>query len=492
MGRADEAAISSGTPAFVLMERAGRAVARAAIEVARGRYGRRAAVVCGKGNNGGDGFVAARALARSGLSARCLIVGRASSVEGAAREHLELLSTEPVSVEDFDAVRLEGCAVIVDAIFGTGFSGRADGEPAAAIEAVNASGAPVVAVDIPSGVAGATGTAAGPAVRAERTVVMAAEKIGTAVGAGAELAGKVEIAGIGIEAGAGRAWMLEPADVAGALPRRAFESHKRSLGAVAIIGGSAGMSGAVILSARAAVRAGAGYATVGVTADVDRSVSVVLPEVLSRVVVEGDVLGPPALGVLRDVIDNSTAVAIGPGLGTGRAQQQLVDSVLDEVDCPVVVDADGLNVLEGHIEALTARRAPCVLTPHPAELARLLGSSVTGVQSDRISAAATAAERFECVVVLKGSRSVIADPSGRAVVNPTGGPELASAGTGDVLTGAISALLAAGLEPFQAAWAAVYVHGLAGDVALRRAGGVNILAWDVAEALPEAVALAQA
>jgi len=489
MAAADAAAISSGVPAAVLMDRAGRAVARAVIRAAGGRYGRRVAVVCGKGNNGGDGFVAARVLAGAGLGVRCLMIGDASLLQGAANEHLELMRGATVPTEGFDAALLDGCDVVVDALFGTGFKGRAAGEAAEAIEAINASDAAIVAVDIPSGVAGATGAVDGPAVAADTTVVMGAEKIGTAVGAGASLSGRVEVVDIGIEAGGARAWMLERDDVAGVLPRRAFESHKRSLGAVAILGGSAGMSGAVILSARAAVRAGAGYATVGVTAEVDRIVARALPEILSRVVTGGDALDAGALDAFKDVIERATAVAIGPGLGAGAPQGVLVDSVLSDIDAPVVVDADALNVLAGRSGALEARSAPCVLTPHPAELARLLACSAEDVQTDRIGAARGAAERFGCVVVLKGSRSVIAEPSGTAVVNPTGGPELASAGTGDVLTGAVAALLAAGLPPFEAAWAAVYTHGVAGGLAARRAGGINVLAWDVAEALPEAAAL---
>jgi NAD(P)H-hydrate epimerase len=257
---------------------------------------------------------------------------------------------------------------------------------------------------------------------------------------------------------------------------------------VALLGGSAGMSGAVKLAARSAVRMGAGYCTVGATASVEAALSAVLPEVLTTVVTDRDVLGPEALDDFAVVIERATALAIGPGLGTGPAQRALMVGALRDVELPIVVDADGLNVLAGHTGSLASRTGSTVLTPHPAEMARLLDLPVSEIQGDRPAAARAAAERFGCVVVLKGHRSVIAEPSGRIAVNPTGGPELASAGTGDVLTGAVGALLAAGLGPFEAAWCAVWVHGVAGGEAARRIGGPEVLAWDVAEALPEAIA----
>jgi len=478
--------MSSGVASATLMDRAGRAVARAAIREAGGRYGRRAEVVCGRGNNGGDGFVAARELARAGLSVRCLVVGDAAGISGAAGEHLRR-AAQVVEILAWDDGALGPCDVIVDALFGTGFRGRAEGDAGGAITAMNDSGAPVVAVDIPSGVSGATGAAEGPSVTAQATVVMAAEKLGTAIGAGSSLAGRVEIADIGIAVPESHAGMIEQDDVAGVLPRRQADSHKRSRGAVALLGGSAGMSGAVKLAARSAVRMGAGYCTVGATSSVEAALSAALPEVLSTVVTEHDVLGTEALDRFAGVIERTTALAIGPGLGTGPDQHSLMISVLDRVELPMVIDADGLNVLAGHTDELAGRPAPTVLTPHPAELARLLSLSVPEIQADRAAAARAAAERFGCVVVLKGHRSVIAEESGRIAVNPTGGPELASAGTGDVLTGAVAALLAAGLGAFEAAWCAVYVHGVAGAEAERRVGGPGVLAWDVAEALPEAI-----
>jgi ADP-dependent NAD(P)H-hydrate dehydratase / NAD(P)H-hydrate epimerase len=303
---------------------------------------------------------------------------------------------------------------------------------------------------------------------------------------GAIHAGRTEVADIGITVPDTGFSLSEAADVAALLPRRALDSHKRNSGSVALLGGSAGMSGAIILAARAAMRAGAGYATVGVTQGVDAVVSVAVPEILSRIVSDSDVLGPDALDAFKDVIERTDVLAIGPGLGASQPQAGLVEAVLRRIDVPVVVDADGLNVLAGDSGALARRTAPVVVTPHPGELSRLLGVSTAAVQKDRVGSARSAAERFGSIVVLKGFRSLIAEPSGRLVVNPTGGPELATAGTGDVLTGVVAALIGGGLDPFEAAWAAAYLHGLAGSIAAQSKGPTGVVASDVADALPRA------
>jgi ADP-dependent NAD(P)H-hydrate dehydratase / NAD(P)H-hydrate epimerase len=489
MGRADEATIASGTPGEVLMERAGRAVARLAIQLAGGRYGRRAAIVCGKGNNGGDGFVAARVLRAEGLGVRCLFVGDPDDVKGSARFHLDELSRAHLAVEGFDPVLLEGTDVIVDALFGTGFRGAAEGDAGKAIDAICETQAPVVAVDIPSGVNGATGAVEGRAVQAHTTVAMAAEKLGTALPPGATYAGRVEVTDIGIRVGDSDVLMCEESDLATVLPGRAPDAHKRSMGSVAVLGGSAGMSGAVVLASAAALRMGAGYVTAGTTRAVDETLSAALPEALTQIVSDTEVLGLDALERFASVLDRAQALAIGPGLGRGDSQAALVEAALERIDLPIVVDADGLNVLAGRTERLRARTAPAVLTPHPAELARLLDISTADVQSDRLGRATEAAERFGCTVVLKGFRTLVGEPSGRVVVNPTGGPELATAGTGDVLTGAIAALLAAGVSSFEAAWAGVYIHGLAGSSAAGGRDPSGVVAGDVASHLPEARAL---
>ncbi|HEX2058674.1 MAG TPA: NAD(P)H-hydrate dehydratase [Actinomycetota bacterium] len=451
MRRADEAAVSSGTPAPLLMERAGRALARAAVELAGGRYGRRVLVLCGKGNNGGDGLTAARVLAAEGLAVRVVRL-----------------------FEEEDAPSPDGFDVVVDAIFGTGFRGAPEGRIARVIESIGPHPR-VVAADIPSGVDGSTGAVAGAAVRAAVTVAMGAEKLGSALSPGAAHAGRVVVADIGIPIPEVATHLAEDDDVRRALPARRPDAHKRSGGAVAVLAGSEETRGAALLTARGAGRMGAGYVTLVSTSSVIASATVVASELLTRVV-SGDVLGPDAL----DAAERAEALALGPGIGMGDAQRALCERALLEFDRPVVLDADALNVLAGDVRPLVERRAPTVVTPHPAELARLLGFDTKDVVRDRLAAARRAAEGFGCVVVAKGHRTIVTDGA-RTVVVPAGGPELATAGTGDVLTGAVAALLAAGVDQFDAAWCAAYVHGVAGSLA-----GSGALAPDVAEALGRA------
>lgn len=487
MAAADEATIRAGVPAEVLMERAGKAVARVAIDLAGGRYGHRVAVICGKGNNGGDGFVAARVLRAEGLSVRCLSVGDIDAVQGAARSHLDALRTRGVTLTPFHAGAIEGSDLVIDALFGTGFRGTAEGAASEAITAINAGGSPVIAVDIPSGVNGTTGTVEGVAVYADVTVAMGAQKIGTAIGEGARRSGIVEVADIGIAA-AGDIQVLERADVAPFVPRRAPDSHKRSNGSVLVVAGSDAMPGAAALVVRAAMRAGCGYVTLACTERVGVVVNELCPEALVRVVTDLGHLGPATLDSLDDVLPRVTVVAAGPGLGTGDDQTALVHALLDKVDVPLILDADGLNALPGGIDVLAKRSGATAITPHPVELARLMGVDIKELE-DRVTAARDAARRAQTTVLLKGSGTVIAGTSS-TYLNPTGGPELATAGTGDVLTGIAAALVAnSGDAGAGSVACAAYLHGLAGSVAADRDGERGIVAWDVAEAIPEAMDL---
>jgi ADP-dependent NAD(P)H-hydrate dehydratase / NAD(P)H-hydrate epimerase len=502
MARADRASIEAGTPQEVLMERAGQAVAAAAIRLAGGRYGKRAVVVCGKGNNGGDGFVAARILAREGLRVRCLCTFEPSESSGAAEWHLAQMKAAGVRAERFEATDFpRNAQVIVDAIFGTGFSGSPKGETAEAISAINDSGAPVVAVDIPSGVDGTTGEVAADAVRADVTIAMAAEKFGTATGDGAVRAGDVEVADIGIDAGSevpwadrvpGASWVVSERDVV--IPERASGAHKRSSGSVLVIAGSDAMPGAAVMTATAALTSGSGYVTLASTREACEIASTRTPELVTTVVSKAEKLGADALDALTTQLERANALALGPGMGEGDDQRDLVLRALAEVELPLIIDADGLNVLAGDTSALGKRDADTILTPHPAELARLLDVETKEVQRDRMGIAARAAEELRCIVLLKGYRSVIAafDAESGAVerwVIPTGGPELATAGTGDVLTGILAALVAGRPEhPRSATVSGAYLHGVSGEIAAASKGGHGVTAWDVLEAVPEAMA----
>ncbi len=489
MARADRATIDSGIPARVLMDRAGRAVARAAIRVAGGRYGRHVVVICGKGNNGADGFVAARVLADEGLRVRCFVTFDPGAAEGDAAHHLRLMEAAGVAAERFDAETSTRADVYIDAVLGTGTSGAPRDEAAGAI-AFLAGCAPVVAVDIPSGVDGATAAVPTEAVWAEVTVAMAAEKIGTALPPGSTHAGDVEVIDIGIvmpEDGDAFVEAPDHHDIALLLGERSDDAHKRSVGSVAVVAGSDDIRGAPLLTGRGAVRMGAGYVTLCTTEAVGRSAGR-FPELLVRTAGEGTLSGD-ALDAIADVLDRADAIAIGPGLGSGEGQRELVERILRDFELPLVLDADALNAIADDPSALIERTASTVLTPHPGELARLLGVTNGEITADRLGAALEASRRFpHAVVVAKGHRTVIASGAGtRAVIIPTGGPELATAGTGDVLTGAVAACLARISDPVLAAVCATYIHGLAGTIAGERVGSSGVAALDVAEALPAAV-----
>jgi NAD(P)H-hydrate epimerase len=477
MRRADQATIEGGTPGEVLMERAGRALARAALRVTGDRYATRIAVVCGKGNNAGDGYVAARVLHEQGCAVGCFNVFDPSSLTGDAATHYRRMIECGVRVETFGSRALRA-DVVVDAIFGTGFRGSPEGPAREAIVTTIGSGIPVVAADIPSGVDGATGKVEDVALRAEVTVAMGAEKLGTFLEPGRDHSGDVEVATIGIGLHGYRAAVLEVDDTIEMLPDRPAGAHKRTSGSVAILAGSDAYAGAALLTARGAQRMGAGFVELGCPDGVRRLALGRMPELVTHEVVGQDAKG------FEEALERADAVAVGPGLGRSADATTLVTRILDGFEGPVVVDADALNALADDPGALMDRAAPTVLTPHPAELGRLLGSDAAAVQSDRLGAAREAAERFGCVVLLKG-RSTVVYSSARqpeAVFVPTGGPELATAGTGDVLTGAIAALLPH-CDERNAAAAAAFVHGLAGSRAAVDRGPTGVTAWDVAENL---------
>jgi NAD(P)H-hydrate epimerase len=489
MARADAAAIAAGMPSLVLMERAGRAVALAARRLAGGTYGRRIAVVCGKGNNAGDGFVAARLLASWGAAPVVVLLDRADALRGDARTNFARLGLVPVAGPGDLARTLRRADVVVDAIVGTGFRGSLEEVAGEAVGAIGNAGLPVVAVDIPSGVDGATGRVEGPAVRATTTVTMAALKTGLVLAPGCEHAGTVEVADIGIgdehiDAGI---FLPEEADVAALLPARPLTAHKRSVGTVLVVAGSVGMAGAAVLSAGGALRAGAGLVTVATAASL-------LPQIVAAVV-EATTLPLPETdrgsidaGAAQAVLERAgsmDAVALGPGLTTHPATVQLVRRLVAGLDRPLVLDADGINAVSPADRTLPGRRdRPTVLTPHAGELARLLSTSSGEVGTDRVGAARAAAGRTGAVVLLKGFPTVVAGPDGDTVVVPTGGPALATGGTGDVLTGVVAALLASGLDPLAAAGGGAWIHGTAGDEVAAARGVRGSAAGDLLEALP--------
>jgi NAD(P)H-hydrate epimerase len=486
-----------GVPGEVLMESAGRAVVEAVLDLLAGEDASGDAevlVVCGAGNNGGDGLVVARHLHALGVPVRAALLGDPKKLRGDAAANWKRAAAFGVALEG-PRFRPPRRGVIVDAIFGTGLARKVEGAPASAIRRINAARSLdvwVLAVDLPSGVDGDTGQVHGVAVEADCTVTISLPKLGLAVEPGRARAGEVLVARIGIADAApdvrpgAELWTPDVARLA--LPERPVEGHKGSFGHVLLVAGGEGKTGAAALAARAAVRGGAGLVTLACPAGLNDILEVKCTEAMTVPVAdtEGRALAAAAEDAVVGLAAERDVVACGPGIGRARETGDLVRALAKRIERPLVLDADGLFAFAGEPEALAARREPTVLTPHPGEAARLLGTTAAKLGRDRPAAARTLASRTGAVVVLKGAATLVADPSGRLAVNPTGGPALASGGTGDVLTGLVAALLAQGLPAFEAAALAVYWHGAAGDVHERRDGPSGLAAGELADALPEA------
>jgi NAD(P)H-hydrate epimerase len=481
------AAEDHAMPSILLMERAGLA---AAAEIRARHPQRRAALVlAGSGNNGGDGYVVARHLAEAGWEVEVAAPDPGAPGAGdaaAMRAVAATLGLRPRPV-DVGALAAE-TRLVVDALLGTGARGAPRGAAAAAVAALADAAGPIVSLDVPSGVEADTGRAPGPAVRAELTVTFHGDMLGLRVEPGRALAGEVVVVDIGIPSAIALApvgW-LAGAGAAAAVPPKAGAGDKYAAGAVLVIGGSPGLTGAPIMAARATMRAGAGLAVAAVPAAVQPVVAGQLVEVMSAPLPDGDgALGAEAVEAALAQARRVGAVALGPGIGRAAATTAFVHALLERLDLPVVLDADGLWHLAGEPERLRDRRAPTVLTPHAGEAARLLGWERAEVESRRLDAARTLAQRSGAVVVLKGAGTISCAATGPVIVNGTSTPALASAGTGDVLTGVIAAFLAKGLGPLAAAGAGAAVHGRAGRLAGR---GDGTVAGDVIEALPLAIA----
>jgi ADP-dependent NAD(P)H-hydrate dehydratase / NAD(P)H-hydrate epimerase len=477
-----------GVPSLDLMETAGRAVAEAAAEAASSSS---AAVVCGKGNNGGDGLVAARVLREMGFDVDALLLAPPGELSGDAQANVQRFDGARQVEEGELASALPGRGVVVDAVFGTGFAGTPRDPAAAAIDAMNQAEAPIVATDIASGVNASTGEVEGMAVGARITVTFHAPKLGHWIAPGKGHTGELRVAPIGIPDGA-------PVDPRGGLidPRvlklarsRAAGSTKFSSGQVVIIGGSRGLTGAVCLSSLGAIRTGAGYATAAVPKDLENIFEVKLTEVLTLGCASRDGhLRPAASEQILGATERAAAVVLGSGMGREQATQRLIQELTERIEAPLVIDADGLNAHAGRIDGLARRRAPFVLTPHAGEMGRLLDRDSSAIDAKRAESAREAARLSGGIVLLKGDDSIVTDGE-RLAVNRISSPELATAGTGDVLSGMIAALIARGVEPFAATCAAVVTHSRAGRVAGERVGHDSVIAGDVIDAIPAGLAL---
>jgi len=493
-----------GLPGLVLMENAGRGVADIVTAERPGMAGLEVRIVCGAGQNGGDGFVVARHLARRGAKVRVLLALPPEKITGDAAIFAQVfraLAADGVidlsRESDVDVWRrqLAPAQVVVDALFGTGLRSEVAGVPAAAIVAMNASDALRVAVDIPSGLDADSGKPHGVAVLAHVTATMGARKLGLVLDADAPV-GRVEVVDLGVApesvlpaalaAGPLCHW-LEPGMLVPVLPRRGPTGHKGTFGHLLAIAGSTGKTGAALLAGRAGLRAGAGLVTIASTSPAQAALDAKVICEMTASYAEGEDADAESLAKLLALATRMKAALVGPGIPAGPGMAGLVRRLAAEFPLPLVIDADALNLLGGEVAACTAEAAAeRILTPHPGEMARLCGSALAEIQQDRLGFARRLADKTHAVVVLKGARTVIAAPNGEAFINPTANPALGTAGSGDVLTGTIGALLAQGLSAKDAACLGVYVHGTAAELATRALGADRLVAAD----LPDAIARA--
>jgi NAD(P)H-hydrate epimerase len=489
-----------GIPGIVLMENAGRSVASTIVERFGQNY-KRAVVLAGKGNNGGDGYVVARLLADEGWDVEVFVFSKKSEIVGDALTNLNVLDrygykisfiSEPGKCSNLLEVRSEE-AILIDALFGTGLKKPVLRLYAKVIEWLNSQASPVVSVDIPSGIDASSGKVLGAAVKADLTVTFAMPKVGLVTYPGAAYVGELVTSPIGIpqrvlsQAKADYFWM-DFRSAQEMLPRRQKDGHKGTFGHLLVIAGSLGKSGAAVMTSESGLRGGAGLVTLACPKVIQPIVASQLKEVMTLPI--SDLNGESNLLALEDVqraITDKQALAIGPGLGSGREVFGLVRRLVQDTNLPMVIDADGLNALCGHTKILQRKTDQAIIiTPHPGEMSRLLEVTPEKVQSDRIAVAKTFASKFNVVVVLKGARTLIASPDGQTFINSTGHAGMASGGMGDVLTGLIGSLLAQGFSAKEAATLGAYLHGLAADRLFGKFGDAGLIATDLMAEIPAA------
>ncbi|RJQ41130.1 MAG: NAD(P)H-hydrate dehydratase [Nitrospiraceae bacterium] len=490
-----------GISGTVLMERAGLAVA----EKIRELYERRKVIVLsGGGNNGGDGIVAARNLHEWGWNVKIILLLRENKLSTDCLKQYKTAKKAGVAIEFRDYITEKDLhsALVLDAIFGTGLSKNISGKTAEIISFINASDSLIISVDIPSGISSDTGQIMGEAVRADYTVTFGLPKRGHLLYPGAENTGRLFIEEIGfpeelLNSEKLKAELLETRDISLLIPERQRYSHKGDYGHVLIIAGSRGKTGAAFMAAKACLRSGAGLVTIGIPESLlDVFQSRVTEEMTLSLPDKGDgTLSSKALEkILEFLSEKADVLAIGPGISVTDNTRKLIKELLLNSTTSTVMDADAINSLEGNKNILKKTKAPVILTPHAGEMAKLLkmGSRVQGlkgsreIEHDRINTAISFAKETGAYLVLKGAPTVIAEPEGRVFINPTGNSGMASAGTGDVLTGMLSGFLGQGLNPLDASILGVYMHGLAGDIAVKSKGEHSLIASDIIEALPEA------
>lgn len=488
-----------GIPGCVLMENAGRGAVRYFLEHFRPAQDSLVLVLCGPGNNGGDGYVISRYLHEKGFRVRVLLLGAREKIKGDALLNLHIIQKLSLDIIDVSTEEkwkrhrrlLKNADYLIDAILGTGLNSDVRGLFKTVIEDVNRSGRPVMAVDIPSGLNADSGSVMGTAVRAELTVTFGFPKLGQVIFPGASCVGRLVNIDIGIPGDVQnrveeRYRLSTPSDFVHLLYEGTPDIHKGRRGHLVVIAGSPGKTGAATLSSLGALRAGAGLVTLCVPESLNPVLEEKLTEAMTLPLPETDekTLSMRALDKILEFVEGKSAIAIGPGLSTHPETVTLVRNILRRVNLPVVIDADGVNALSGADDLIKKLGKNAILTPHPGEMSRLINKPTHVIQADRVKVAEDFSSRYGCYLVLKGARSVISTPEGRVYINPTGGPVLSSGGSGDVLTGLIGGFLARGFPILLAGIAGVFIHGLAGDLMAQEAGQAGIYAGELLDVIP--------
>jgi ADP-dependent NAD(P)H-hydrate dehydratase / NAD(P)H-hydrate epimerase len=487
-----------GVPSLVLMERAGEGIAKAILECFDRAAKKGVLIVAGKGNNGGDGFVVARLLKKKRIPCEVALLARNDEVSSDSAHNLRsYLKLKGRIIEiaagglDLLSQRMNGKGLLVDAILGTGIKNDVRGLYAEAITLMNASGLPIVAVDIPSGLDADKGIPLGVSIQAEMTAALGYAKVGEVIYPGLKYVGDLVVAEIGIDPRAvqevaPKTDLLQQEEVSWLVPIREPDSHKGTYGHLLVTAGSRGKTGAAILACRAAMRTGAGLVTLAAPRSLNDIFASSLVEVMTEPLAENaeEEMEPLGDEEWRRMLERKNAVLFGPGIGVNDAARNNLRWLLRNLEAPWVIDADGLNNLALDLDRLRSAKTPPVLTPHPGEMGRLIGKDAAMVNQDRIGVARRFATEHRCYVVLKGARSVIATADGKVFINPTGNPGMASGGMGDVLAGMLAALLGQGLSAEDAMKLGVYLHGFVGDRVAVEKGQIGIIASDIIDGLP--------
>jgi NAD(P)H-hydrate epimerase len=487
-----------GVPSLALMERAGEGIAKAILERFGGAAKKGVLVVAGKGNNGGDGFVVARLLKKKRISSEVALLARKNELSPDAAHNRGAYVKIGGKVTEITegsrsllSERMRGKGLLVDAILGTGIKNAVGGLYAEAITVMNASGVPMVAVDIPSGLDTDSGTPLGVAVQAEMTVALAYPKLGEVIYPGLNYAGDLAIADIGIDCRAVQEVspyieLLEREEIRWLVPVREPDTHTGTYGHLLVMAGSRGKTGAAMLACRAAMRSGAGLVTLAAARSLNDIFAGSLVEVMTEPLRgnESEEMEPLGDEEWRRLLERKSSLLFGPGIGVNDSTRSALRWLLRNLEIPWVVDADGLNNLALEADRLRMAKTPPVVTPHPGEMARLIGKDTVAVNGDRVGTARSFALQRHCHVVLKGARTVIATAEGKVFINPTGNPGMASGGMGDVLAGILAGLLGQGFSPEDAMKLGVYLHGFVGDRVAAEKGHIGLIASDIIEGLP--------